>query len=707
MNFGSNYKILKYKVKLNEALINDDIKSINKYYSHLKLHTIKSFKGGDGNINEIKYDFRQLDKLLKSYNIKEFEKSSLIQYKDFIIGNKSKEDENNKLLQEYQNNYLLPNIQEYHNKLSTTLGDLIKVGCSITRERNTGVISDKPEYSNQCFWISTIDFLKTHKKNIDIEQIRFDAELADTPKNFDTNFEEGKYLIGAAKVSVKYDLTYVIYNTDTANNKIINSPYGVHPTEMRIIGSGKNIVIISSQNNAHFELITSIKCDDTDMIDTTELIWSKTTSTLTSSSNTQQAREKIGNIIKKNREKIRAKFLNTVCSDSNECISFGKEIKIIKEFFGNFANFDYVKEYRQLGTPSVNGFIKGITYEKQGYIANTVLKSSREDSADNLYYEYLVGKFLNTQSMFFPCFVETYQIFKYKDYATYAHILHCNTTADCEVQKLKDGLEVYSNTDIETGIRDSCINPRSMAVLIQSLKNPFSIEDMLKDTELTNKQLLYVLFQIYMPLSMIANKFTHYDLHWNNVQLYEPVKDKVIKYYYHLSSTEIIEFYSPYIAKIIDYGRCYFNDGTNNSVNIYMEVCKINECGKIFDTVGCGADKGYAWLDPVDIHNNKYNIKSAINNPSYDLQLLAIVLPKVNQTSNLLPLKSLLKWDTKFKSSDGTNINNVNDAVRELKKIILQQANKDANNNYYGTKDLIGELHIYADGTPIEFKEKK
>lgn len=273
MNFGSNYKILKYKVKLNEALINDDIKSINKYYSHLKLHTIKSFKGGDGSINEIKYDFRQLDELLKSHNIKEFEKSSLIQYKDFIIGNKSEEDKNNKLLEEYQNNYLLQNIKEYHNKLSAMLDNLIKVGCTITRKKNGGVISNDPEYSNQCFWISTIDFLKMQNIDVNIEKIRSYAELADTPKNSDTNFEEGKYLIGAAKVSVKYDLTYVIYNTDVENDKIIKSPYGDNTTEMIIIGSGKNIVIISSQNNAHFELITSVKCDDTDMINTTKLIW--------------------------------------------------------------------------------------------------------------------------------------------------------------------------------------------------------------------------------------------------------------------------------------------------------------------------------------------------------------------------------------------------------------------------------------------------
>ena len=36
-----------------------------------------------------------------------------------------------------------------------------------------------------------------------------------------------------------------------------------------------------------------------------------------------------------------------------------------------------------------------------------------------------------------------------------------------------------------------------------------------------------------MPLSIIKNNFTHYDLHYENVFLYEPLKNKYIEYHYY------------------------------------------------------------------------------------------------------------------------------------------------------------------------------
>lgn len=707
MNLGSSYKILKYKAKLSKAIENNNVSNINKYYLHLKSHTVKSLKGGDIDAEQIKYDFRKLDELLKLSNIKEFAKSSLIEYKKFIIGDVLGEEENFKLLEEYGNKYLTPSIIEYKNKLSSKLDKLIKIGCVITREKNSGYVkvNDDNIYTLQCFWITTIDFLKMRGETIDIEQIRSEAELASTPKDSDTNFEEGKYLIGAAKIAEKYDLTYVIYNTDTTNNTIIESPYKDGKTEMMIIGSGKYIVIVSNQYNSHFELITSIKCDaDADaVINTRDLIWFN--SNVISTSAISQAKEKIGKTVKKNVKKIQKYFLNTVCSNSSECIAFGKEIKIIKDFFGNFTKFNYMKEFKQIGSDSSNGFVKMITYEKEGYVANTILKSSKNYMSDNLYYEYLVGKFLNAQSMFFPCFVETYQIFMYKDDYSYSHIEHCKTVADCDIIVLKNGLEVYSNTDIVKGLEDSCIRPEHIALLIQSLENPLSIEKLMDDVDLANKHLLYILFQIYMPLSLMADKFTHNDLHWNNVMLQEPKAGEVIKYCYHLSSTEIVEFYSPYIAKIIDYGRCYFNDGTIDSVKIYDDVCKINQCGQIGNPkTKCGKYNGYHYIEPGEIG---YDLNTSQNNKSRDLWLIAIVLNRINQASNLTPLKNLLEYDGANKISDGIKIKNVHDALRELKKLIMTNENKNDNYATYGTKNLIGELHIYADGTQIEFKENK
>ena len=48
------------------------------------------------------------------------------------------------------------------------------------------------------------------------------------------------------------------------------------------------------------------------------------------------ASRKVGSFMTKHRSKIRLLFLNTICTDSNLCIAFGKETKLIREFFNNF-----------------------------------------------------------------------------------------------------------------------------------------------------------------------------------------------------------------------------------------------------------------------------------------------------------------------------------------------------------------------------------
>jgi hypothetical protein len=42
---------------------------------------------------------------------------------------------------------------------------------------------------------------------------------------------------------------------------------------------------------------------------------------------------------------------------------------------------------------------------------NAILKCSIKSDSDNLVYEYMVGKFLNTMRKRFPCFIETYNLF--------------------------------------------------------------------------------------------------------------------------------------------------------------------------------------------------------------------------------------------------------------------------------------------------------
>ena len=100
------------------------------------------------------------------------------------------------------------------------------------------------------------------------------------------------------------------------------------------------------------------------------------------SSRTRKATKLIGNLILKKRDKIRANFLNTICSDAGYCITLGKEEKKIHSFFDCFINFKYaISPVTRIGKVSANGFIKEIIFEREGYQCYTVLKSQNDNTS--------------------------------------------------------------------------------------------------------------------------------------------------------------------------------------------------------------------------------------------------------------------------------------------------------------------------------------
>ena len=89
--------------------------------------------------------------------------------------------------------------------------------------------------------------------------------------------------------------------------------------------------------------------------------------------------------------KRKAEFLKANCVDSGACYAFGLLKKRIISFFNGFTSFEFVKPpIVAIGNPSSNGFVKSIHYERKGYTANAVLKSSTKATADNLAYEFVV-----------------------------------------------------------------------------------------------------------------------------------------------------------------------------------------------------------------------------------------------------------------------------------------------------------------------------
>jgi len=425
----------------------------------------------------------------------------------------------------------------------------------------------------------------------------------------------------------------------------------------------------------------------------------------------KNATRKIGRFFKKvNPNKRRAFFLKSVCSDAGVCIAFGKETGKIKKHFDNFENFAMLsKPATRVGKVSQNGFVKEFTYENEGYVANAILKSSAHTDSDNLLYEGVVGLFLNKQSKRFPCFLETYNMYKYTSDIYY---YYTKTYADTTPKTLTDGLEKITPRSSKI-IEFACAKDILLCVLIQHIKQAKTLHEMISPV-FTYSDLLYVLYQVYMPLSIMSDIYTHYDLHDENVLLYEPVVDSHIEYFYHVGG-ETISFKSKYIAKIIDYGRSYFNEPGNttwygSSQNVYDTVCRVCK-------PHCGANNGFGWLwfDESKLHES-FQISSRLVNQSHDLRLLTMLQSKPIAMGELKALIDKVvfgvglvgtdaQYGTKKNTATGlpSHIHNVMDAANALKELIKTPAISIKNEDTYIDSTKLGELHIYDDGRDMNY----
>jgi hypothetical protein len=435
---------------------------------------------------------------------------------------------------------------------------------------------------------------------------------------------------------------------------------------------------------------------------------------------------------------------NLICSNDNTvCLAVGEESEQVKTFFDGFVKFNFARKViKRIGTPSVNGFVFEIKNETKGHIAYSVLKSSQETTSDNLMYEYNVGLYLNKVNRFYPCFVETYGLFAYRTEAYWN--LFKDTKKIDNLHALQEAL-VQLPLDYAIG----CQKSKHLAILIQHLPSPKTLDELTDDTIFIKDELIYALFQLYIPLARLMSNFTHYDLHLGNILMYEPIKGKYIEYHYHNTPTfdisdkptrttqtayessmklETIVFKSSYLLKIIDYGRSFFyDDERNNSKAVYSEICKTAECN--YETndgiITCGANYGLSWLE-----NNSKNlegshfISSQKANISHDLLPLERLYQKFiddkKKQGQLLPelfkdlfenLLSRVIYEGDFgtfqERKTGYSVSrilNVQDAATIISKFVKKPYNIAHNNRVNSGKTKIGELHIFMDGSrPMEF----
>ncbi len=429
----------------------------------------------------------------------------------------------------------------------------------------------------------------------------------------------------------------------------------------------------------------------------------------------KRAAKTVGKFMKKTGSKRKAEFLKAICSDSGVCIAFGKERKKILDFFNGFTKFDYLKNIKAIGAVSANGFVKELEYERNGYKAHAILKSSQEKNSDNLMYECYVGKTLTGIARQVPCFVETYGLYEYKTDAYRERF----QTEKSGLVDLKNMLTYHKNYSFEK----SCTNSVNQCVLIQHIKGAASIGDKIykgtPDHDFIINDFLYAIYQVYFALGGLATIFTHYDLHPDNVILYKPVDGKYIEFHYHLRD-RTVSFKSQYIAKMIDYGRSFINHDNKSSGEYYKKICAEDKCnnededGDEDKDEKCGDNSGYGWMEPP-LEKWKYYISSSLNNRSHDLRLLNDLwtrmpwreepfLSSVRIRSVLKNILGKVRYEGQFgtppvvgKKDINGMIEDVIDAELFIKTAILTSDQKKANDDYYIGMGKLGDLHVYMD----------
>lgn len=405
------------------------------------------------------------------------------------------------------------------------------------------------------------------------------------------------------------------------------------------------------------------------------------------------------------------KVLKYICSDSGECLMFGRQTNTIRNYFKNFVNFDFVvPPIKRIGEPSANGFVNELKYVVGDYTSYAVLKSSSAEINDNLAYEYEVGQFINTQCKRFSCFLETYGLYYYISEGWWNYVKN-QKTIDTEIT---NNVLIHQNSP-EIDYAKACENSKHIAILIQHIRNAITLYQMIEKTNKTHNDIwniIYILYQVYFPLCALGSTFTHYDLHVDNVLLYKLSSNKYIEYNYHFINGKKIVFYSEYIAKIIDYGRSYFFiSNTKNSSEIAKELCNIPECnGSGGKNDHCGYESGFQWL--YNVRNSSY-IYSYMPNISFDLKLLKSL--QIFDSSNELKNTSIfaklfeklifLRHDgsgTPEKKSDSSgNINNIYDLLSILTDEIENNALPPPQSG-----EIIGKFDIYEEDRPMKYTRR-
>lgn len=416
-------------------------------------------------------------------------------------------------------------------------------------------------------------------------------------------------------------------------------------------------------------------------------------------------------------------FIMAECKQSYDCIAFGRYADQISNLFNNFTDFKYATDniYR-IGQLSRNGIILKIPFEREGYVAETVLKSAIISSytADNLLYEYIVGDaYVNNKAKYFPCFVKTYGLFYHSNLEAFTALSSLTNKPISSgsrsrfrtrplryrkelVKKFLDQLKLEPKGvyDFDKG----CKHFEQIAILIEFLNKPLTLGVALFDDEggpeFYRNLLLPILVMLYQTLDTVRDTFVHRDLHAENILLFAPGtndNDYVTVHYHDSNDLVYLKLNTKYIPKMIDYGRSYFYASNDlNSNTLHDEICEIPACG-----ANCGSTKGLSLKDLGPDHYKDVEIIEKIENFHQSDQMRTLKRSILDQTCDPVTTQFyflIKKFDPSSYFSDKT----VTELYEDLSDLMKSEDGQAANINYYSTKTKIADLHVY-DHRPMEY----
>jgi hypothetical protein len=273
--------------------------------------------------------------------------------------------------------------------------------------------------------------------------------------------------------------------------------------------------------------------------------------------------------------------------------------KVNDEFcFMNTHNISRKIPITQISNPSLNGSTYNITYEDIAGLQwiDLVLKVSNSQQSDNTYYEYYVGNCINEFKKLFPNFVHTFCYVKIDSglnallRASPSYNDYDNFTANTDFKVYKDN-ELINIDNIKIGCTDNAIS----GLLIQSCGKIDSY-DFFTDMNILsniNKHFFDIQIQVYSMLVALGDSFTHYDLHGNNVMIYN--LGAPIQIIYYIGNTQPVDqrekiiIHTQYMPILIDYGRAHVKCLKKGILSkFFFDVaCDTIECNPTYGTQLC------------------------------------------------------------------------------------------------------------------------